>query len=72
MHFVLAQLYRYSEIVPIEIQGLTPPFPLDQFSGSLSSSRPGSRRGGCSPGAKGRLMLETSPLVSKIPVNLSL
>lgn len=62
MQFVLAQLHsiswRHSEMVPIDVQGLTPPFPLDQFSVSLSSSHPGSRSGECSPCAKGRLMLE--------------
>lgn len=64
MQFVLAQMYsmswRHSEMVPIDEQGLKPPFPLEQFSVSLSSSRSGSRSGRCSPGAKGRLMFENS------------
>lgn len=32
--------WRHFETVPIDVQDLKPPFPLDQFSVSLSSSRP--------------------------------
>lgn len=57
--FVLAQrVLHHSEMVPIGVQGSRAPFPLEQISASLSSSCPGSSSAGCSPGAKGRLMLE--------------
>lgn len=46
-------------MVPIDVLGFKPPFPLDQFAVTLSSSRLGSRSAGGSPGAKGRLMLES-------------
>lgn len=43
--FVLAHLYsmswRHPEMVPIDVLGFKPPFPLDWFAMMLSSSRPG-------------------------------